>query len=107
MHPYPFFFHRHRANEPAITTPAATAAGQRRCSPSLAAIRPETWAAISCAATSSRASIAWVVAPDKKSSSVGTNVIYMRRWEFDGHPYVAPTLARVRAKLTAILNGAP
>jgi hypothetical protein len=52
-----------------------------------------------------RASIAWVLAPDKRSSAVGTNVIYMRRWEYDGHPYVAPTLRRVRTKLLEILRG--
>ncbi len=53
-----------------------------------------------------RASIAWVLAPDKRSSAVGTNVIYMRVHETYDHKYVAPTLRRVRVRLEEILRGA-
>lgn len=52
-----------------------------------------------------RGSIAWKMMTSPLASVVGTNVIYMPAHERRDHPWVKPTLARIRPQLDAILRG--
>ena len=52
-----------------------------------------------------RAGIAWQFADGGRSAVVGENVWYMPYWESHGHPWVKPTLDRIRGDLNDILRG--
>lgn len=52
-----------------------------------------------------RAGVAWKLLTAPLAAVVGVNVVYMPAHERKGHKWVAPTLARERAALTAILRG--
>lgn len=52
-----------------------------------------------------RASIAWMIDKAKKVARAGVGTIYMPRHERTGHPWVGPTLGRIRDGVLAILGG--